>query len=262
MATGTAICSCAAGGSHRGHAARLAGLRTDPGAGRMSHHRGPSSFDRQRARRAWDRAARAYDPTILLLERALLGDGRGWLGGRATGDVLEVAIGTGRNARHFAPAVRLAGVDISPRMLARARRRALALGRKADLHIGDAEALEFADASFDTVVFSLALCSIRDDRAAVHEAMRVLRPGGRLLLLEHVRSPHRLVRVLQAGLESLTVRSLGDHQLRDPLAHVLDAGFELVAAERSRLGIVERVEARKPVPSRVGPEDAEGGFEG
>ena len=215
----------------------------------MSHHRGPPSFDRERARRAWDRFARAYDPTILLLERGLLGDGRRWLGARATGDVLEVAIGTGRNAHYFAPAVRLAGVDISPRMLARAKRRALALGRTVELGVGDAEALKFADASFDTVVFSLALCSIRDDRAAVHEAMRVLRPGGRLLLLEHVRSPHRLVRVLQAGLESITVRSLGDHQLRDPRAHVLAAGFELVTAKRSRLGIVERLEARKPVPS-------------
>ncbi len=161
-----------------------------------------------------------------------------------------MAIGTGRNAHYFAPAVRLAGVDVSPRMLARAKRRALAIGRTVELGVGDAEALEFADASFDTVVFSLALCSIRDDRAAVHEAMRVLRPGGRLLLLEHVRSPHRLVRVFQAGLESITVRSLGDHQLRDPRAHVLTAGFELVTAERSRLGIVERLEARKPVPSQ------------
>lgn len=227
--------------------------RPDPGAARMSRRQGPPSFDRERARRAWDRFARAYDPTILLLERALLGNGRRWLGERATGDVLEVAIGTGRNTRHFAPAARLAGVDISPRMLARARRRALALGRTAELRVGDAEALEFPDASFDTVVFSLALCSIRDDLAAVHEAMRVLRPGGHLLLLEHVRSPHRLVRVLQTGLEPLTVHSLGDHQLREPLAHVLAAGFELVAAERSRLGIVERVEARKPVPSQSRP---------
>ena len=73
-------------------------------------------------------------------------------------------------------------------MLDIARRRAGELGRPVELRLGDAQALEFEDATFDTVVCTLSLCTIPDDRAAVAEVRRVLRPGGRFVLLEHVRS--------------------------------------------------------------------------
>jgi ubiquinone/menaquinone biosynthesis C-methylase UbiE len=74
------------------------------------------------------------------------------------------------------------------------------------LLLGDAQALEFPDASFDTVVITLALCTIPDDRAAVREARRVLRAGGRLILLEHVRSPVTPVRAVQRLLDPVMVR--------------------------------------------------------
>ena len=85
-------------------------------------------------------------------------------------------------------------------MLEIARERAKQLGREADLRVGDAEALDFPDQHFDTVICTLALCSIPDDREAVREAKRVLRPGGRFLALEHVASPAFPVRAVQSVL--------------------------------------------------------------
>jgi ubiquinone/menaquinone biosynthesis C-methylase UbiE len=131
-------------------------------------------------------------------------------------------------------------------MLAIGQRRADQLGRRVDLRVGDAQALDLPDASFDTVVCTLALCTIPDPRRAVAEARRVLRPGGRLLLLEHVRSPVRAVRAIERLLEPLFVRLAADHLTREPLEYLRAEGFEIERLERSKWGIVERVSARKP----------------
>ena len=116
----------------------------------------------------------------------------------------------------------------------------------ADLRERNAETLDFPDESFDTVTCTLALCTIPDDRAAVAEAMRVLRPGGRLVLLEHVRSPLLPVRLVERLLEPLFLRLEHDHLTREPLDQVRAAGFVVERLERSKLGIVERLTARKP----------------
>jgi ubiquinone/menaquinone biosynthesis C-methylase UbiE len=111
---------------------------------------------------------------------------------------------------------------------------------------GDAQALPFPDEQFDTVVSTLTLCSIPDEHQAIAEAWRVLRPGGRLLLLEHVRSPNRLVQSVERLLNPLTVRLQADHLTREPLDAVDAVGFTVEQVLHSRLGIVERVLARKP----------------
>ena len=98
--------------------------------------------------------------------------------------------------------------------------------------------------SYDRII--VALCTIPDDRRAVAEAARVLRPGGRLLLLEHVRSPILSVRLLQRVLDPLAVLIDHDHLLREPLRHVEDAGLFVERLERSKLGVVERLQASKP----------------
>lgn len=204
-----------------------------------------------RVRAFYDRAAPQYDRSIRVFERLLFGDGRAWVCSQARGDTLEIGVGTGRNLSFYPPAVRLTGLDLSPAMLAVARRRAAGLAATAPLVQGvtlvegDAQALPFLDASFDTVVCTLALCTIPDDRHAVREARRVLRPSGRLLLLEHVRSPLRPVWPGQWLLDGLFVRLGGDHLLRDPLDYLQAEGFTVVQCERSKWGIVERAAARR-----------------
>lgn len=148
----------------------------------------------ERVRGVYDRLARRYDGAIRLPERLLFTGGRAWVCSQAIGDVLEVGAGTGRNLAWYPPGVRLTGIDISPGMLDIARQRRDAAGLDADLRVGDAQRMEFSDHCFDTVLATLSLCSIPDDAAAVTEMARVLRPGGRLLLLEHVASPRPIVR--------------------------------------------------------------------
>lgn len=108
------------------------------------------------------------------------------------GRVLDVGAGTGANLpRYPRDAAEVVLLDPSPGMLERARRRATEIGALTQNREGRAEALPFADESFDTVVFTLSLCTIPDPDAALRQARRVLRPDGRLLVLEHVRAWRR-----------------------------------------------------------------------
>lgn len=199
-----------------------------------------------RVRQIYDKLAGSYDRAIRFAERVLFGDGRAWVCSRARGAVLEIAAGTGRNFPYYPHTVRLTAIDLSPAMLAIARRRAQTGGCDVTLSIGDAQALAFPDAAFDTVVATLALCSIPDDRKTIAEAKRVLRPGGRLLLLEHVRSPTAVARAVQRALDPLCVWLQADHLLREPLDGLMAEGFVIERLERSKWGIVERLAARKP----------------
>jgi SAM-dependent methyltransferase len=131
-------------------------------------------------------------------------------------------------------------------MLALARQRADELGLQVDLRMGDGQALDLADASFDTVVCTLSLCAIPDDRQAVAEMWRVLCPGGRLLLLDHVAGASRWVRAVQWLMELVTGPLQEEHMLRRPLLQVQAQGFQVERRERSKLGVVERLAARKP----------------
>jgi ubiquinone/menaquinone biosynthesis C-methylase UbiE len=115
-----------------------------------------------------------------------------------------------------------------------------------ELRLVDATRLPFDDACFDTIVSTLALCTIPDPSAAVAEAQRVLRPGGRFVVLDHVRSPAWPVRLVQHALDPILVRLEGDHLLREPLEAIRSAGLQVDELERSRWGIVERAAAHKP----------------
>lgn len=208
--------------------------------------RSGNSGHTERVQRHYDAAAARYDTFIVPVEKLLFEGGREWVCSQARGEVLEIAVGTGRNLPFYPRDVRLTGVELSLKMLGISRGLARELDIEADLRSGDAQELPFPDDSFDTVVCTLGLCTIPDDRRAVAEAARVLRPGGRLLLLEHVRSPRFLVRAIQTFLNPLTMLLENDHLLREPLRHVEAEGFIVECLERSKWGIVERLAARKP----------------
>lgn len=198
-------------------------------------------------RRAWDKQAQGYDRKIGWCERRILGaDNRLWAAEHAQGEVLEVAVGTGLNLPHYDPQLKVTGVDLSPAMLDIARQRATHLGRHVDLQEGDAHHLPFDDASFDTVVCTFSLCNVPDPRQALQEMRRVLRPGGRLVLVDHVRSTSKPLYWLQKAIEIASVRIDGDHMTRRPAAIVEQLGFDIVDRDRFRRGIVERLVALKP----------------
>ncbi|CAM3566922.1 class I SAM-dependent methyltransferase [Stackebrandtia soli] len=193
----------------------------------------------------WDRRAAGYDARTAGVERRLLADGRKWVCERARGVTLELAVGTGLNLPHYAEDVELTGIEWSPQMVEVARERARSLGRRIDLHVADAARLPFASASFDTVLSTFAMCCIPDERGALAEAARVLRPGGRLLLADHVVSTSWPLRFLQHAADLITVPTQGEHFARRPIRHLAEVGLTVVESKRTNRGIIERVHARK-----------------
>jgi ubiquinone/menaquinone biosynthesis C-methylase UbiE len=195
----------------------------------------------------WDRKSSSYDKEIGVLDRRLFGDSRRWACSQAVGEVLEVAVGTGLNLPHYPEGVTVTGLDISEQMLGLARTRAQELGRDVTLQQGTAHTLTFPVAAFDTVVCTLGLCAIPDHEAAVDEMVRVLRPGGRLILVDHVASSSRIARGVQWLVERITIPMAGEHFLRRPLHLVEARGLNVEQRQRFKLGLVERLVARKPV---------------
>jgi ubiquinone/menaquinone biosynthesis C-methylase UbiE len=176
-------------------------------------------------------------------DRRLFDGCRQWACERASGDVLEVAIGTGRNLPYYGDDVRLTGVDWSAAMLDIAQRRT---ARPVDLRQGDAQHLEFKDGSFDTVVCVLGLCAIPDDQKALMEMARVLKPGGRLLLVDHVVASGRVLRTVQWLYERISVPLDGENFRRRPILHVRELELTIDETHRRKRGIVELVCATKP----------------
>lgn len=200
----------------------------------------------ERLRRLWDTYAARYDRDTDFYDRFLLGDGRSWVCSQAIGRVLEVAIGTGRNLPFYSRDTDLTGIDFSAAMLARARQAADELDVDVALQLADAQHLPFDDGRFDTVVCTLALSSIPEPALAIGEMYRVLRGGGRLLVVGHVASHYQLIRAGQRGLERLSLRLAGDYQTRQPYPLIVAAGFIVEARQRRRAGVMERLRASKP----------------
>jgi ubiquinone/menaquinone biosynthesis C-methylase UbiE len=200
-----------------------------------------------KAVRVWEKMAPRYDRDIQFWEKVQFGGGRAWIGARAKGRILEVAVGTGRNFDFYSRGVGITGVDLSPDMLDIARRHATDLDLEVDLRAAAAEALPFDDDSFDTAVCTLSLCTIPDPAASIAEMKRVLRPGGQLLLLDHIGSSRWPIWAAQRLIEQLTIRAAGEHMTRRQLPLVEAAGFDIVETQRLKAGTVERIAARKPV---------------
>lgn len=198
-------------------------------------------------RRVYAEEAPKYDQEADFIERWLFGtQHREWVCSRAVGDTLEVAIGTGLNLPHYPAEVRLTGIDLSPDMLAFAAARAEKIERPIRLVEGDAQDLPFEDSTFDSVVCTYALCSVPDDAQAISEMARVLKPGGRLILVDHIRSSVHPIFWLQWLYEFIPRRTKGEYSTRRPAQHVMSSDFVIQARDRLRAGIIERLVAVKP----------------
>jgi ubiquinone/menaquinone biosynthesis C-methylase UbiE len=166
--------------------------------------------------------------------------------------VLEIGVGTGKNMRWYPPGVSVVAVDFSPKMLARAVRRAR--GGRVDVRLAlmDAQALAFAAASFDVVVTTCVFCSVPDPVLGLGEVRRVLRPDGRILLLEHVRSRLPLLGRLMDWLNPLSVRLQGANINRNTVGNVERAGLRLKQVDNLFLDIFKLIDgapaAAQPVP--------------
>ena len=149
---------------------------------------------------------------------------------QAKGRVLEVGVGTGKSLPFYPKGVELVGIDISPKMLARAKARAHLFpnSQALTLQLDDVQALSFPDDSFDTVITSCVFCSVTDPIRGFQEINRVLRPGGIGLHLEHVRSKHPVVGKLMDIMNPLTVRMTGANINRDTAENIRKSGLRIL----------------------------------
>lgn len=150
--------------------------------------------------------------------------------------ILEVGVGTGKNIEFYPPNLEVTGIDLTPGMLERARKRAAALNRKVDLRLGDVQSLDFPDNTFDTVVATFVFCSVPDPVQGLSEVRRVVKPGGQVLILEHMRSAQPVIGLLMDLLNPLVVRTTGANINRRTVENVGKGGLILKNVENVGMG--------------------------
>ncbi len=165
--------------------------------------------------------------------------------GEAEGRVLDLGVGNGLNFECYRRVAFVVGVDPDPHMLRRAGPRLAAATVRKGIIQAPAEALPFPDDTFDTVLATFVLCTVQDPAAALREARRVLRPGGALRFLEHVRSPSPRMAAFQDRIQPLWSRLFaGCHPNRDTLAAIRAHGFTVETLETAKRGVLIQGVAR------------------
>lgn len=177
------------------------------------------------------------------LDRLFAGRYRRGQFGHANGRVLDVACGTGRNFRYLSSSSEVVGIDISDEMLAHARDELDRLGLDGTTHRMDAQALDFPDDSFDTVISSFSTCTFPDPITALHEMERVCAPDGEILLLEHRRSDAAPLAWLQDWRAESHYEANGCRLNHDPLKTVEQADLVVQNTSTALFGLVSTIEA-------------------
>ncbi len=195
-------------------------------------------------RRKWDAASRFFDRLTWADDRRFGPDKRR-LFARLEGKVLFVGAGTGNDFRYLPPGLSVTAVDISPEMLAQASAKSAGYAGKIELREADVQRLPFPDGSFEEALSVCTFCSVPDPLLGLREIYRVLRPGGRFFLFEHVRSRIGPVGILLDTMTPLS-RTVGPALNRETVSSVQAAGFSIVGEENVYLDIVKWIEVEKP----------------
>ncbi len=198
------------------------------------------------ARKRYDRTAAVYDLCEAITETFGYRKWRKLLWDKAEGiHILEVGVGTGKNFSYYPPDVVITAIDFSDRMLKRAKDRASAQKMQTRLRQMDVQNLDFADNTFDTVVASLVFCSVPDPVRGLREVKRVCKPGGKIVLLEHVLSANTILGWLMNLVNPLAVRMRGANINRRTVENVLRSGLRIEQVTDLFAGIFKLIEARK-----------------
>lgn len=200
----------------------------------------------EKIRRRYDRLAPWFDSLEGFLEGLLFRRFRKKLWSQAVGPhILEVGVGTGKNFAFYPPDARVTAIDFSPKMLEQAQRKRDRKQVPVDLALMDVQTLCYADNSFDTVIASFVFCSVPRPRKGLKELHRVLRPGGQLLLLEHVLSSNKVLAAAMNFLNPLVVRVLGANINRQTVKNVQACPFQKIFIDPASTDMIKLIRAVK-----------------
>lgn len=192
-------------------------------------------------KKRYNRTARLYD----YMDRMIKPELRQKVLSQATGKVLEVGVGTGKNlAFYTSRCTDVTGIDLSPGMLTKAKDRVKYARVPVRLLEMDAQHMTFPNASFDTVVATCVFCSVPDPIKGLKEIRRVCKPEGQVLLLEHVRCDNQFLGKIMDYLDPLMVRMMGPHINRRTVENVIAAGLHINCVENQKIKILKHIIAR------------------
>lgn len=197
-------------------------------------------------RRRYDRLAPWFDSLEGFLEGLLFRRLRKKLWAQVEGQhILEVGVGTGKNFSFYPSGANLTAIDFSPKMLEQAERKRQRKQLNVDLSLMDVQSLCYADNSFDTVIASFVFCSVPKPRKGLKELYRVLKPGGQLLLLEHVLSSHKFLAFMMNLINPLVVRLVGANINRETVKNVQACGFKNIYLDAASSDMIKLIRAVK-----------------
>lgn len=197
-------------------------------------------------RQRYDRLAPWFDGLEGFLEGLIFRRLRKKLWAMADGEhILEVGVGTGKNFGFYPEFARMTAIDFSPKMLEQAQRKRERKQIQVDLDLMDVQRLYYADNSFDTVVASFVFCSVPSPRKGLKEIYRVLKPGGQLLLLEHVLSSNKFMAMLMNLLNPLVLRLVGANINRQTIKNVQACQFRSIFIDASSSDMIKVIRAVK-----------------
>ncbi|MBS4041395.1 MAG: class I SAM-dependent methyltransferase [Flavobacteriales bacterium] len=191
--------------------------------------------------RRYDRIARFYDLVEGSMEMMIPEDKRREVFEGLAGNLLEIGVGTGKNIKLYPANLCVTAIDFSSKMLAKARDKAGILNKNVELLLMDAQQMSFNDNTFDYVVATCVFCSVPDPIKGFKEIRRVLKPGGKAIFIEHVRSEQRLLGLLMDIMNPLTVNLYGANINRRTEANILEAGFDSLEVTNLWKDIVKKI---------------------
>lgn len=193
----------------------------------------------------YEKKAAGFDRFMAPMEKMMMGKWRAKLVESATGEVLEAGVGTGANLPYYSRAITVTAIDFSPKMIGIAKTKINQSTVPIELMVADIQNLPFSDESFDTIITACVFCSVPDAIRGFCELKRVLKPKGKIYLLEHVRSENIILGPIMDMLNPLTLKISGVNINRKTEENIQTAGLKLAKVEHLLSDIVKLIVAYK-----------------